>query len=314
MKRNIFNFQIICYILLLFFAVNTIKATQTDTLQQKQENIKTESQVKEKTPSQSILSYFSLSKIVLSLIIIVISYIFIRILSKILGIWAERNVKRRVTIKGFIPVIRITIWILVIYFLITAVFKPPMATILAFAASIGVAIGFASQDLLKNIFGGITIILDKPFKIGDKVQIGQYYGEITEIGLRSTRMVTADDSMVSVPNSEVMNQSVANANSGEENCQVVTEFFLPVNADTEKIKQTALEAAQVSRYIYLNKPIVILFSQEPVGYKIVLKMKIKAYVNDIRDEFKFKSDLTEILSKELLMNQNYNLGADLDKF
>jgi len=173
-----------------------------------------------------------------------------------------------------------------------------MASILAFSASIGVAVGFASQDLLKNIFGGIVIIFDKPFQIGDKIQIGNYYGEIVAIGLRSTRLVTSDDNLVSVPNSDVMNSAVANANAGEENCQVVTEIFLPLTCDINKIRTFAVETAQVSKHIYLNKPIHVLFFQENIGHKLVLKVKIKAYVNDIRNEFAFKSEITEVLTKE----------------
>jgi len=121
---------------------------------------------------------------------------------------------------------------------------------------------------------------------------------VINIGLRSTRIITADDSMVSVPNAEVMSQPVSNANSGEDNCQVVTEIFLPLSADIHKIRQSAIEAAQVSRFIFLNKPISVLFFQENIGHKVMIKVKVKAYVNDIRNEFAFKSEITEILTNE----------------
>jgi len=248
--------------------------------------------------TKALSGNISTSAILISIVIVILTYLFLRILSALLSIWAERRTKHRVTIKGFIPLIRILVWTASISFIITAVFKPPMASILALSASVGVAVGFASQDFLKNIFGGIIIIIDKPFQIGDKVQIGNYYGEIIGIGLRSTRMTTPDDSMVSVPNAEIMNHSVSNANSGEENCQVVTELYLPLTADITKVKQSAIEAAQVSKFIYLNKPITVLFFQENIGHKIMLKLKVKAYVNDIRNEFAFKSELTEVLTNE----------------
>jgi len=239
--------------------------------------------------TQTLSNYFSVSKITVTLIILISTYIFLRLISLVLGVWAERNTKHRVTIKGLIPLVSVIIWTGSITFIVVAVFRPPMASILAFSASIGVAIGFASQDLLKNVFGGIVIIFDKPFQIGDKVKIGDFYGEIVGIGLRSTRLVTSDDNLVSVPNSEVMNISVANANAGAENCQVVTEIFLPLSCDINAVRSFATEAAQVSRHIFLNKPIVILFFQENIGHKVMLKVKIKAYVNDIRNEFVFKS-------------------------
>ena len=248
--------------------------------------------------TRALSDYFSFPKLFLTLIILALTYLFLRIVSGLLTVWGERTARHRVTIKGFIPVVRIVVWIGSVSFIIVAIFHPPMASVLALSASIGVAVGFAAQDLLKNIFGGIVIIIDKPFQIGDKVQIGDHYGEVVGIGLRSTRIVTPSDSLVSVPNSEIMNQAVSNANAGEENCQVVTEIYLPLTTDIQEVRKTAMEAAQVSRYVFLNKPIVVLFSQENVGHRVLLKVKVKAYVNDLRNEFLFQSEVTEVLTRE----------------
>jgi len=283
--------------MLLVGAVDTVVA-QPDTLQSDTISSNEGLIAEMSSQTRALSDYFSFPKILLTLLIIALTYLFLRIVSGLLTVWGERTTRHRVTIKGFIPVIRIVVWIGVISFIIVAIFRPPMASVLALSASIGVAVGFAAQDLLKNIFGGIIIIIDKPFQIGDKIQIGSHYGEVTGIGLRSTRLVTPSDNLVSVPNAEVMSQAVANANSGEENCQVVTEIYLPLNADIGRIRKTALEAAQVSRYVFLNKPIVVLFSQVDVGQRVLMKVKVKAYVNDLRNEFLFQSEITEVLTKE----------------
>ena len=144
------------------------------------------------------------------------------------------------------------------------------------------------------------ILFDRPFQVGDKIQVGEHYGEVKEIGLRSTRIVTKDDSMISVPNAEVVNTAVSNSNSGEANCQVVAEIYLPIDVDTNKSRQLAMEAASVSRYVYLNKPIQVLFINEVKQRRSFLKMRLKAYVSDIRYEFSFQSDMTEIVMDELL--------------
>jgi len=248
--------------------------------------------------TRALSDYFSFPKLLVTILILALTFIFLRVVSGLLSVWGERTTRHRVTIKGFIPVVRIVIWIASFSFIIVAIFRPPMASVLAISASIGVAVGFAAQDLLKNIFGGIIIIIDKPFQIGDKIQIGNHYGEVTGIGLRSTRLITPSDNLVTVPNAEVMSQAVANANAGEENCQVVTEIYLPLNADIARIRKTALETAQVSRYVFLNKPVVVLFSQVDVGQRVLLKVKVKAYVNDLRNEFQFQSEVTEVLTRE----------------
>ena len=244
-----------------------------------------------------------LSKIFWSLVVFIIGYFFTRFATRLLELFAERSTGHRITLKSLIPVIRIVGWIVVIFIIIAGVIAPKIETLWALTASVGVAVGFASQDILKNIFGGIMILLDTPFKVGDKIEIGSYYGEVVEIGLRSTRIVTPDDSLVSIPNGELMNQSVSNSNAGELDCQVVAEIFLPLEIDTEVVRRIATEAAQTSRYVYLNKGITVLFFNEIKDRRSYLKMRLKAYVMDIRYEFIFKSELTEVVIRELLREE-----------
>ncbi|QQS38249.1 MAG: mechanosensitive ion channel [Ignavibacteriales bacterium] len=251
----------------------------------------------------SIDEIVSFEKILWAVIFFFAGLYLIKLITKLLDIFAERSTGHRITIKGFIPVIRILSWAFVLYLIIHGIFKPPAETILAILASLGIAVGFASQDIFKNIFGGIMIIFDRPFQVGDKIEIDGHYGEVIKIGLRSTRIVTSDDSVVTIPNGDLMNKSVSNSNSGEPNCQVVAEIFLPISIDTTVVRQIALEAAQVSKYIYLNKPITVLFFNEMNEQKPYYKMRVKAYVMDIRYEFSFKSDMTEIVLRELIRNK-----------
>ena len=69
------------------------------------------------------------------------------------------------------------------------------------------------------------------------------------------------------------------------------------------MRSIAIEAAQTSRYIFLNKPINVLFFNELKDRRPYLKMRLKAYVMDIRYEFIFKSELTEIVLRELLYEE-----------
>ena len=105
-------------------------------------------------------------------------------------------------------------WTLIFYLIINGIFKPPAETLIAVLASLGIAVGFASQDIFKNIFGGIMILFDRPFQVGDKIEVENYYGEVIKIGLRSTRIITPDDSMVTIPNGDIMNKSVSNCKLG----------------------------------------------------------------------------------------------------
>ena len=246
---------------------------------------------------------FTLGKVFWSIIVFLIALIAMRYITRFLGTIAERWTKFRLTVKGVIPIIRIFGWTTVIYIIIAGILSPPIETLIAVTASAGIAVGFASQDILKNIFGGVMILFDRPFQVGDKIKVGNHYGEVVSIGLRTVRIVTPDDSLVSIPNSEIVNQSVSNVNSGESNCQVVAEFYLPPDINIDHTKLIAYRAAAVSRYVYLNKPIRVILKNEIQEGKSLIKMRVKAYVFDIRFEFPFMSEMTETIISELLSSK-----------
>ena len=244
--------------------------------------------------------HITVEKIFWAALIFILALFLIRYLTRTLERMSEPRTNLRLTIKRLIPTIRIVCWAFVSYVIVIDIFAPSLEALFAISASAGIAIGFASQDVLKNIFGGITILVDRPFQVGDKIEIGNYYGEVTQIGLRSVRIVTPDDSQVSVPNGEIMNQLVSNTNTGESNAQVVSEFYLPPDVDMMLAKKIAFQAAAVSRYVYLNKPISVMINNEIHHGRSILKMRLKAYVLDIRYEFPFASEITETVLRELL--------------
>lgn len=307
-KLNIFYlFAVLAY--LMFSAANSFGqdsivitedsiTVSADTVKGQQKQTENKLQAEE-DESERITQIITSSKIIGVLLTLIIGFYLVRILTKILNIFSEKSASYRITLKGIIPIVRILGWTVILFFIISVILQPPIETAIAVTASVGIAVGLGAQDILRNVFGGIMILFDRPFVVGDKIEVGKYYGEVTRIGLSSTRIVTPKDSTINIPNSEVLTQPVSNANSGETNCQVVADIFLPVDVDTEKVRRIALEAAQVSKYVFLNKPIVVLFINEVKQRRSYLKMSLKAYVMDIRHEFKFKSDMTEIVLREL---------------
>lgn len=243
---------------------------------------------------------FSAGKIIWAIIFVVISFYVIKFTTKIFDKLSEKSTRYRIGLKGIIPIFRILSWTFVIFIVVGVIFAPPIESLVVVTGSLGIAIGLASQDIIKNIFGGIITLFDRPFQVGDKVEIGEYYGEVKSIGLRSTRVVTPDDSIVSIPNGDIMTKSVSNANSGEANCQVVAEIYLPPYIDLQKVREIGIKAAQVSKYVYLNKPISVIFKNEIHHSRSVIKMRLKAYVLDIRYEFPFMSEMTEITIRSLI--------------
>jgi small-conductance mechanosensitive channel len=147
------------------------------------------------------------------------------------------------------------------------------------------------------VFGGLIIILDRPFQVGDKITVDGTYGEVVSIGLRATRLVTPDDNLVSVANQKVVEGKVANANAGTLVCQVVVDLYLPGWVDVVEAKQIAIDAASSSKYLYLDKPVVVNVKDE-FKETFLTHLVVKAYVLDTRYEFAFASDVTEAAKSE----------------
>ncbi|MGE4565207.1 MAG: mechanosensitive ion channel family protein [Victivallaceae bacterium] len=102
------------------------------------------------------------------------------------------------------------IWVIAVIFIAQNIFKLNVSALLAGAGVLGLAIAFAAQNTIANIFGAITLILDKPFKIGDRVEVGGSSGMVEAIGLRSTRLRTLDGTLWYVPNREMADSKLLN--------------------------------------------------------------------------------------------------------
>jgi len=230
---------------------------------------------------KSLSGIFSATRLILATTGILVTWLVIRAVAFVLSRLAARSATRRLMLLRLIPVLRMVFWFVGSYLIIVLVFRPSTQSVLAVTASAAIAVGFAAQDILRNVFGGIVVILDQPFQVGDKIEVGDYFGEVVSIGLRSVKLVTNDDSLVTVPNSQIVNQAVSNGNAGQLYFQVVPELLLPPTADLELATSLAWEAAVTSPYVYLEKPVTVRVMDE-FNERLLTKVRIKAYVLDTR--------------------------------
>jgi len=118
---------------------------------------------------------------------------------------------------SFVQMFRIITRIIVIIigsiYLIQVVFGKPMSTFLAGLGIGGLAVALAAQDTLKNFFGSIMIMMDKPFIVGQVVKVEDYHGTVEKIGLRSTRIRTMEGNLVAIPNEKVAVGNINNVTS-----------------------------------------------------------------------------------------------------
>ena len=177
------------------------------------------------------------------------------------------------------------------------VLRLPDNVLLALGGSAAVAFGFAFKDLLASLMAGLILLFDRPFAVGDRVEFAGNYGEIVEIGLRTVRLNTLDDNLISIPNSRFLTDVVSCANAGALDQMCVFDFYIGANEDFEQAKQIVYEATATSRYVFLNKPIVVVLREGPVpgdATMQAIRISSKAYVLDGRYETAFGTDVTAL--------------------
>lgn len=222
--------------------------------------------------------------------IVVVAYVLTWLLGFILTNVSERIGWYRTTITMIIPLLKLLVYVTALYYIIIAVIEPSLTQMIAFSGLFGAAIGFGLKDLFADIVGGVVIIFEKPYQIGDKVTIGDKYGEVKDIGIRATRIQTPADELVSVPNFSIFAQPVTSGNAGDLAMMIVIDLFIHPDSDAEKAMKILREALVTSKYVIISKkyPYTVLLEDFPF-YK---RVRAKGYVNDLRLEFEFKSEVT----------------------
>lgn len=225
-----------------------------------------------------------------ALLVLALAYVATRTTVFLLTWFSERAYKNRITIKMLNPLTKFAIYGFAIYHILGSIIQLSTGQLVAFSGLAGAAIGFGMKDLVAEVVGGIVIVLDKPYQVGDKVKIEDYYGEVQDIGLRATRLVSPDDSLITVSNQKLLNQILANANAGNQEMMVVIDLFINSASDAARAMAILREATVTSRYVYISdkRQVTILLRDFPFYRRV----RSKSYVYDLRDEFPFESDVT----------------------
>jgi len=149
------------------------------------------------------------------------------------------------TLPLFIMIWKLLVYGLAFYFLLSA-WHINVTTWLASAGVAGLAVGFASKDTLANLFAGVFILADAPFKIGDYIVIDDITrGEVTDIGLRSSRLLTRDDVEVTVPNAIIGNAKIINETGGpSDKMRVRVPVSVAYGSDVDRVRALLLPCVE----------------------------------------------------------------------
>ncbi|ACY17946.1 MscS Mechanosensitive ion channel [Haliangium ochraceum DSM 14365] len=240
-----------------------------------------------------ILEFVRPSGLLLALVAVIAATVTLRFLHSLTERLGARFSDRRLLVQQVSTILRFAVYLVTILFVAGSAIDLEPEAVLALSGVIAVTVGFALKDLASSVLAGITILFDRPFQVGDRVTVAGQYGEISRIGLRSVRLVTLDDSLVTIPNNKFLTEVVVSGNAGALDMQMVFDFYIAVDSDVALAKRIVYEALRTSRFVYLEKPVVVLVRDVIEANYFATRLRAKAYVLDVRYEQLFISDVTE---------------------
>jgi len=222
-----------------------------------------------------------------------ITWFVVRTVTGTLARLGDRFTDKRLLFNQISTIGRFLLYVIGITIAVSLSIDLSQEVILALTGAAAVTVGLSLKDIAASVIAGIIIIIDRPFQVGDRIHFDGVYGEVSSIGLRSVRVVTLDDNVVTIPNNKFLNDAVSSGNWGELEMMIQLDFFVGADQDLALAKRLLEEALTTNRYAYLGKPWVVLVNQMIEGNYFAVRLRAKAYVLDVQYEKAFESDVTE---------------------
>ncbi len=245
------------------------------------------------------------TKSMLSIIIIILTYILIRASDILLGVWSIKMTKE----KGqefhseILPLTRSVTTIVLIIVGVIIVLQLWGVEVGTFVTSLGIAgivLGFALKDTLGNIFGGMSLIVDNSFKKGDLIQLESgEVGEVMEINLRSTKLKNFDSETIIVPNGQLANTKIINLAQPTPTVRVRIPVGVAYGSDPSFVRQVLHDAMGGHKDILKMPKRIVRF----IGLgDYSLDFEVLFYISNYSEMYRIKDEVLEALYKSLTDN------------
>jgi small-conductance mechanosensitive channel len=120
------------------------------------------------------------------------------------------------------------------------------------AGAVGIGLGFGLQNIIHNFFSGLIILFERPIKVGDRIEVGNVLGNVLEINIRSTTVVTNDRIVIIVPNSKFITENVVNWSYSARRARFSIPVTVAYGSDVRLVERLLLEAAEAVPEILAN--------------------------------------------------------------
>jgi small-conductance mechanosensitive channel len=239
----------------------------------------------------SLAQFIRWGGVLMSVPVIVVLVLSLRVINKAAEQLSARFAERRPTILLVQSIARFLIYAIASASTVSLCLRLDPTVLTVIGGALAFAVGFALRDTVSTLIAGLTIIFDRPFQVGDRVDYAGQYGDIIGIGLRSVRMNTLDHNIVTIPNNKILTDVTSSGNYGALEMQVAMDFYIGVDQNARLAIELIREACLTSPYVYLERPVPIAVRQMIVEDYVAVQLKARPYVFDCKYEEPFQSDV-----------------------
>lgn len=250
-----------------------------------------DAQAQEMPDLTQIVGFVRWGGILLSAFVLMGAMVMLRLLGGVATRTSTRFTSKRLLIQKIESFARFSIYVGTGAICLGLSVRLDSTAVTVIGGALAFAVGFAMRDLVAAFIAGITIMFDRPFQVGDRVEYAGQYGDIVAIGLRSVRMNTLDHNLVTIPNNKVLTDVTSCGNYGQLEMQVPMDFYIGVDQDIRRAMELVHEACLTSRYVYLPKEAHVTTRQVLLNDVVALHIKARPYVLDTRYEKAFETDV-----------------------
>lgn len=243
----------------------------------------------------NVLQFFNPSNLPYALLVGVLAAVLVRLMDRGFDRLAEAFPTQRMRLHRLDTLVRFTVYSGAVVIALSSLVHVPAEGLLAISGAVVVVVGLALKDVGASALAGLTVLLDASFQVGDRISFGGVYGDVVEIGLRSVRVRTLDDNMVTIPSSRFLTDIVASANAGALDAMVLIPFHIAADADHSVAMELVRDAVTASKFVNMHRPVDVLVSTLLTENSVCIVITAKAYVFDVRYEKAFASDVTDMV-------------------
>lgn len=170
---------------------------------------------------QQFASLIRWSGVAFSFVIVFVAWLLLRFTQSIVDGISSQFAQRRMLMQKLQSFFQFFIYMSTGMAVFMLSFRVDERVLALIGGTIAVSVGFALKDLTASFIAGLTVMIDRPFQVGDRVTFEGNYGDIIAIGLRSVRMQTLNDDIITIPNNKFLNEVAVSGNYGALDMQVV---------------------------------------------------------------------------------------------